>query len=187
MRLKRYKHISYGFTLAELLVVVAIIAILVAVSIPIFSGQIEKAREATDVANMRAAAAAAVQFYYDENLQYVRDNSAANAIGLNWYQDGNSEECNVFGVYDINSGTFKHWDDITAYGKGTPKDAGIEYEGYDCKADYRNAAINVAFHVKAKQPFIRMAWKTKGLSVNKRPFVRRQGAKDFEKWVIYIQ
>ena len=43
-----------GFTLMELLIVVAIIAILVAISIPIFSSQLEKAR-GTDDANMRAA------------------------------------------------------------------------------------------------------------------------------------
>lgn len=44
-----------GFTLAELLVVVAIIAVLVAIAIPIFSSQLEKAREAVDAANIRAA------------------------------------------------------------------------------------------------------------------------------------
>lgn len=44
-----------GFTLAELLIVVAIIAVLVAVSIPIFTNQMEKSREATDLANVRAA------------------------------------------------------------------------------------------------------------------------------------
>ena len=44
-----------GFTLAELLIVVAIIAVLVAISIPIFSAQLEKAREATDLANIRSA------------------------------------------------------------------------------------------------------------------------------------
>ena len=44
-----------GFTLAELLIVVAIIAILVAIAIPIFTSQLEKAREATDAANIRAA------------------------------------------------------------------------------------------------------------------------------------
>ena len=41
--------------LAELLIVVAIIAVLVAISIPIFSTQMEKAREAVDAANLRAA------------------------------------------------------------------------------------------------------------------------------------
>ena len=46
---------SKGFTLAELLIVVAIIAVLVAISIPIFTTQLEKAREATDAANIRAA------------------------------------------------------------------------------------------------------------------------------------
>ena len=43
-----------GFTLAELLVVVAIIGVLVAISIPIFTSQLEKSREAVDLANMRS-------------------------------------------------------------------------------------------------------------------------------------
>ena len=43
-----------GFTLAELLVVVAIIAVLVAIAIPIFTSQLEKSREATDAANIRS-------------------------------------------------------------------------------------------------------------------------------------
>lgn len=43
-----------GFTLAELLIVVAIIGVLVAISIPIFTSQLEKAREATDAANIRS-------------------------------------------------------------------------------------------------------------------------------------
>ena len=51
MHIKRSKK---GFTLAELLIVVAIIGVLVAISIPIFSGQLEKAREATDAANIRS-------------------------------------------------------------------------------------------------------------------------------------
>ena len=44
-----------GFTLAELLIVVAIIAVLVAISIPIFTNQLEKAREAVDMENIRSA------------------------------------------------------------------------------------------------------------------------------------
>lgn len=44
-----------GFTLAELLVVVAIIAVLVGIAIPVFTSQLEKPREATDAANIRDA------------------------------------------------------------------------------------------------------------------------------------
>ena len=49
------KNNKKGFTLAELLIVVAIIAVLVAIAIPIFSAQLEKSRDATSVANMRSA------------------------------------------------------------------------------------------------------------------------------------
>lgn len=44
-----------GFTLVEMLIVVAIIAILVAVSIPLISNALDKTRHATDEANERAA------------------------------------------------------------------------------------------------------------------------------------
>lgn len=44
-----------GFTLMEMLIVIAIIAILIAIAIPTFSSQLENAREAVDAANLRAA------------------------------------------------------------------------------------------------------------------------------------
>ena len=49
-----------GFTLAELLVVVAIVAILVAIAIPIFTNSIERAQIATNKANIRSTKAAAI-------------------------------------------------------------------------------------------------------------------------------
>ena len=52
---KKIMNENDGFTLAELLIVVAIIGVLVAISIPIFSSQLEKSREATDLANVRSA------------------------------------------------------------------------------------------------------------------------------------
>lgn len=61
------KNKNHGFTMAELLVVVAIIGALVAISIPIFVSQRQKAVVATNKANIRAARAAAdAQYYTDE-------------------------------------------------------------------------------------------------------------------------
>ena len=87
-----------GFTLAELLIVVAIISVMVAVSIPIFTSKLEKAREATDLANMRSAKAAAVAMYLDNT-----SGSAAT-----YYYDANG------GVLVKESKA-----DIKGYGKGT--------------------------------------------------------------------
>lgn len=49
------KQNKNGFTLMELLIVIAIIAVLIAVAIPVFASQLEKTREATDLANVRSA------------------------------------------------------------------------------------------------------------------------------------
>ena len=49
------KQNDRGFTLMELLIVIAIISVLVAIAIPMFSSQLEKSREVTDLANVRAA------------------------------------------------------------------------------------------------------------------------------------
>lgn len=43
-----------GFTLAELLIVVAIIAVLVAIAIPVFTKQLHNAKASADMANLRA-------------------------------------------------------------------------------------------------------------------------------------
>ena len=43
-----------GFTLMEMLIVVAIVAVLVAIAIPVMSGSLHKAKVAADEANVRA-------------------------------------------------------------------------------------------------------------------------------------
>lgn len=52
-----------GFTMVELLIVVAIIAILVAVSIPMMNQALEKSRHAVDQANVRDAVGLALTEY----------------------------------------------------------------------------------------------------------------------------
>ena len=54
-----------GFTLMEMMIVIAIIVILVAISIPAFSGALDKANVATDAANLRAAKAAVIAYELD--------------------------------------------------------------------------------------------------------------------------
>ena len=69
------KNNKKGFTLAELLIVVAIIAVLVAISIPIFNAQLEKSREATDLANIRSA-------YAELTAAYLTDGGSASEINV---------------------------------------------------------------------------------------------------------
>lgn len=54
-----------GFTLAEMLIVVAIIGILVAILIPTFTAQLEKAKESADAANIRSAMSEVTVAYLD--------------------------------------------------------------------------------------------------------------------------
>lgn len=69
MRLKR------GFTIAELLVVVAIIAILVAIGIPVFTSWLEKSKEATDAANIRSKYAEMMAEVLSDNYNYDNDSN----------------------------------------------------------------------------------------------------------------
>ena len=86
MKLMNKKLTKKGFTLAELLIVVAILAILVAVSIPIFTSKLHDAKDATDVANVRSAKAAAVV-----NYMSAADLEAAGASVTYWYDAENGK------------------------------------------------------------------------------------------------
>ena len=100
-----------GFTLMELLIVVAIIAILVAISIPVFTNQLEKAREATDVANVRSAKALAV-------AEYLTNDAISNGTKSTFY-------------YNAESGTLQeNKDNLTAYGRGTTAKGGVDTTEY---------------------------------------------------------
>ncbi|WP_130836546.1 prepilin-type N-terminal cleavage/methylation domain-containing protein [Lachnoclostridium sp. Marseille-P6806] len=134
-----------GFTLAELLIVVAIIGVLVAVSIPIFTAQLEKAREATDMANMRAAKAAAVTAYLTEDTALAVGSAQAGAVDL---------------YYDANNGVLKTAAaGIAKYGKGTTADGGQApadgYMGYQGNTDAKDKILKVTV---AQDGSITEAW-----------------------------
>ena len=80
---------NHGFTLMEMLIVVAIIAVLVAVAIPTFSSQLHKARVATDWANVRSYYAQ-LQYEFMEtwkiNNKYLNDWDGAGKSGLTSFQ-----------------------------------------------------------------------------------------------------
>lgn len=102
------KKNNKGFTLAELLIVVAIIAVLVGISIPIFSNQLRKARLSVNKANGRAAYAAAVSAQYENNLDlpalYSYDISTAIAKPLS------QSQINDYGNTPTDgTGTDNHW------------------------------------------------------------------------------
>lgn len=84
-----------GFTLAELLIVVAIIAVLVAISIPIFSAQLEKAKEATDMANIRSAYAEVIANYLGDSTQRYTIVVKLKSDTSNYKSDENAEIAGV--------------------------------------------------------------------------------------------
>lgn len=130
-----------GFTLAELLIVVAIIAVLVVVSVPIFSSKLEKAREAADVANMRAARAAAASMYLTES-------SADYSDAL---------------YYDAENGVLKkEKSGINGYGQGTKTQGGVTYGEYykddkECEGQIIEVTIKAPEKVD-KEVIIEMKW-----------------------------
>ena len=165
-----------GFTLAELLIVVTIVGILVAISIPIFNKQIEKAREAHDIAIMRQAAAAAMHYYYmginEKNCETItREEIDGVKYYLKWWKNGPKKEHNAAGVYNPSNGKFYPTREdaskkLKAYGKGTKLDGGTtftmsnEQGAYASGEDYTKAVVLVSIFPYADQPYADIYWKS---------------------------
>lgn len=78
-----------GFTLMEMLIVVAIIAILIAIAIPTFASSLNKARVATDEANIRSGYASVMVKVLDPD-NTPTGNTGAKTFALN--KDGSVTE-----------------------------------------------------------------------------------------------
>ena len=69
--MKKLMKNKKGFTLMEMLIVIAIIVILVAIAVPTFTSQLQNANNAADAANMRAAKAQAAATYLADTATYA--------------------------------------------------------------------------------------------------------------------
>ena len=114
------KKNNRGFTLAELLIVVAIIAVLVAIAIPVFTTQLEKSKEGTDIANLRSAyAAGTVAALTGQYGDTTFDTSANTPLKYNPNKDGSLDATGIA----IGKGTSKDGkSDVSAF-----KDGPIKY------------------------------------------------------------
>ncbi len=161
------KRSKKGFTVAELLIVVGIIAVLVGIAIPVYRHKAEKAKEAYDIYTMRQAASAAIDLYYAG----ITDTNYSKH-GLSWSGGGGNEGKNAYGAYDPGSGKFyqdrptllKHIG--VPYGKGTGIKGGKDYyqgsdsvSAYLTNLDYRDAVILVSIFPYAKTPHAVIYWK----------------------------
>lgn len=87
-----------GFTLAELLIVVAIILVLVAIAIPVFTGALASAEKAVDEANMRSVKSEAVLEYTIKGFPKVKEE-------LYYYVKENGDLVKVATKKDIPAGS----------------------------------------------------------------------------------
>ena len=116
------KNKNRGFTIIELLIVVAIISILASIGIPVFSNSLEKSRESVDIANVRAA-------YADVMTSANLGEAAVNIVHLNQKKDGwqSMDPVKIGGIIHYkNQGDTDNW-------KGNPVAGGI------CEVSYNES------------------------------------------------
>ena len=100
-----------GFTLAELLIVVAIIAILVAIAFPIYTAAMDNVKETVKQANIRATKSAGIAYIanHSELLWDVLNEKEGHDCWLveaDVYEDGSVNNLLAFGLDSENPGEF---------------------------------------------------------------------------------
>jgi len=97
-----------GFTLVELIVVIAILGILAGVAIPVYSGYISKANEAADLSALDAIKTAAV-FAYTE--KQVKENENTEVVKISYTDGGTTVD--IVGTTDADAENGLHIDAYT--------------------------------------------------------------------------
>lgn len=133
-RLKEKLNKNGGFTLVEMLIVVAIIAILIAVSIPLVGSALERAREATDAANERAFKGALVSGYLLSDGGMTED-------GMTEIKASDDTTKNIY-VYDAANGKVEEkTESPTVYGKSK---TGAGSSDVDCEGKVLYGKVTAA-------------------------------------------
>ncbi len=112
-----------GFTLMEMLIVVAVIAILVAVAIPAMNAQMHKVKVRTDWANVRA-------YYAEIQTDYMLTGKENPKVKTDWHSNGSYDKKNLF-FLDGQTVSMKTGIFMVSFTEG--KGYGIVYE---CNDDY---------------------------------------------------
>ena len=145
MNVKEKFQNKKGFTLVEMLIVVAIIAILIAIAIPIIATTLEKAREAVDDGNWRSAISLGNAYYLTETDATVRTSFKSGT----W---------RFFNINSNKEGYIMASTATTFSGKGYGEGTAIG----DVKADLTGAVLAVYIHNppagKDEYPVVQAVW-----------------------------
>jgi general secretion pathway protein G len=111
-----YLHFKSGFTLIEMLIVMAILALLLTIALPRYFGALEKSREATLKQNLKVLRVTLDKFYSDKGrypdvLQELVEYKYLSAVPIDPITESNnswillqSQDAEIKGVIDIKSG-----------------------------------------------------------------------------------